>query len=86
MIMRKNRIILGLGVVIVFLSLYGGFPLFWENILYTILGLMIAFLSFMADRERTPQRSSKPKVPTMNDVFVENKSRKPRKGKITLQQ
>ncbi len=83
--MRKNRTILALGIFIALMPFYIGLPLFWKNILYVVLGVAIALLSLMAEKERPPARASKPKAPSMNDVFVENKTRRVvKKEKIIL--
>ena len=49
--MSKARILFIFGIVIAALP-YLGFPIFWKNILFTILGLSLAFFAYMIRRER----------------------------------
>jgi len=48
--MSKSRILFILGVLIAVLP-YLGFPYFWKNILFTLLGLGLAFFAYMIHRE-----------------------------------
>ncbi|MFA6524016.1 MAG: hypothetical protein WC264_00815 [Candidatus Paceibacterota bacterium] len=63
--MRKARIFLTLGIWISILP-YLGFPYSWKNVLFTISGLVIIYLSYIIYRE------SKIKDNKTSDNFSEN--------------
>jgi len=48
--MRKERIVLLLGIWVAILP-YLGFPMLWKNILFTLSGLGLMFVSFLIYRE-----------------------------------
>ena len=69
--MSKAKIFLGLGVWVTILP-YLGFPYSWKNILFTITGLVLAYIAYTLYREH--------KIKTMKtggdtfDNFQENKN------------
>jgi hypothetical protein len=63
--MRKIRVLLGVGVWIAVLP-YLGFPYSWKNILLTLSGIGLVYLSFLMYRE------SKAKGVQVFDNFSEN--------------
>ena len=56
--MRKARTFLILGVWIAILP-YLGFPYSWKNILFTITGLVVIFLSYLMYQEHKPKEGKK---------------------------
>jgi len=48
--MRKARIFLTLGIWIAILP-YSGFPYSWKNVLFTLSGLVLVYLSYIVYRE-----------------------------------
>lgn len=65
--MRKARIFLTLGIWISILP-YLGFPYSWKNILFTISGLVIIYLSYIIYRES----KTIDKKETITENFSEN--------------
>lgn len=48
--MSKTKILFVVGIVIALLP-YSGFPYLWKNVLSTVLGLLVAFLVYILNRE-----------------------------------
>ncbi|MFZ2072810.1 MAG: hypothetical protein WAV10_04005, partial [Minisyncoccia bacterium] len=64
--MRKARLFLILGIWIAILP-YLGFPYSWKNILFTLSGLVLIYLSYIIYRESKTEETSK-----ISENFSEN--------------
>jgi hypothetical protein len=67
--MSKVRILLFLGVWVTFLS-YLGFPSSWKNILFSVSGLIIIYISYLLYNELKVSTETQP----IFDNFLENTS------------
>ena len=65
--MRRARILLILGIWVAILP-YLGFPYSWKEVLFTLSGLGLVYLSYMLYRERKKEESSE----EIFDNFREN--------------
>ncbi|MSR73114.1 hypothetical protein EXS61_00685 [Candidatus Parcubacteria bacterium] len=68
----KNRLILILGLWIVFIALYGGFPPPYDTVIYVISGLAISTLSFMLARHKRTVHRSVTRKTRQNEVYLES--------------
>ncbi len=70
--MKKARALLIIAVWTAILP-YLGFPFFWKNLLFTITGLVLAYLSYLIYKEHKAEKLVEKKV---FDNFSENSSPK----------
>ncbi len=68
----KNRFILILGLWIVFIALYGGFPSPYDTVIYVLSGLAISTLSFMLARYKRTVHRSTTKKSRQNEIYTES--------------
>ncbi|MFH1656490.1 MAG: hypothetical protein ABH956_01810 [Candidatus Nealsonbacteria bacterium] len=68
--MKKIRLLLTLGIWTMTLS-YLGFPLFWKNLIFTVTGLVLCYLSFIFYKEARKRQPVKKEV---FDNFSENQN------------
>ena len=66
--MRRPYILLTLGIWIAVLP-YLGFPYFWKNILFSVSGLWLMYVSFLMYKELKHQKKNKKEI---FDNFSEN--------------
>jgi hypothetical protein len=68
--MKKARVFLIIAIWVAVLP-YLGFPFFWKNLLFTVTGLVLAYLSYLLYKEA---KVEKPEGHKVFDNFSENKN------------
>jgi len=69
--MSKSRILFILGILIAVLP-YLGFPYFWKNLLFTLLGLGLAFFAYMIHRESNTEINERKSFENFSENNFEN--------------
>jgi len=74
--MKRTRILLFWGLWVAFLP-YLGFPYFWKNLLFTLSGLGMVYLSFILYKEHKMKNSGNTTFENFseNSNFYENEKR-----------